>query len=53
MEYGHGFHPLARPTPQDMQTLNEVMTGAGWDIAELEMIGGPQAVWCRDVRLPA
>ncbi len=48
VRYGHGFHPLGRPTPQDMQTLKTAMAGAGRDIAELEMIGGTQAVFPDD-----
>lgn len=48
VKYGHGFHPLGRPTAQDMQTLKTAMAEAGRDIAELEMIGGTQAVFPDD-----
>ncbi|WP_460060674.1 LLM class flavin-dependent oxidoreductase [Streptomyces sp. YKOK-I1] len=43
VEHGHGFHPLGRPTPHDLQTLKTAMTAAGRDTTELEMIGGTQA----------
>lgn len=52
VEYGHGFHPLGRPTPEDFQQLKEAMSAAGRDIAHLEMIGGTQAVFPDD-RSPA
>ncbi|GAA2278272.1 hypothetical protein GCM10010234_13190 [Streptomyces hawaiiensis] len=52
VEYGHGFHPLGRPTPEDLQGLKEAMSAAGRDIADLEMIGGTQAVFPDD-RSPA
>ncbi|MEU1179867.1 TIGR03619 family F420-dependent LLM class oxidoreductase [Streptomyces sp. NPDC005820] len=48
VRHGHGFHPLGRPAPQDMQTLKTAMATAGRDIAELEMIGGTQAVFPDD-----
>ncbi|NEB03360.1 LLM class flavin-dependent oxidoreductase [Streptomyces sp. SID13726] len=48
VQYGHGFHPLGRPTPQDMQTLKTALAAEGRDIAELEMIGGTQAVFPDD-----
>ena len=52
VRYGHGFHPLGRPTAEDMQQLGDAMAGAGRDIADLEMIGGTQAVFPDD-RSPA
>jgi probable F420-dependent oxidoreductase len=52
VRYGHGFHPLGRPTPEDMRQLGDAMAGAGRDIADLEMIGGTQAVFPDD-RSPA
>ena len=48
VRYGHGFHPLGRPTPEDMRQLGGAMTEAGRDIADLEMIGGTQAVFPDD-----
>lgn len=40
VRYGHGFHPLGRPTAQDLRTVSSAMTSAGRDVAELEMVGG-------------
>jgi len=48
VRYGHGFHPLGRPTPQDLLLLKEAMAEAGRDSADLEMIGGTQAVFPDD-----
>ena len=52
VRYGHGFHPLGRPTPDDLRALKDAMTAAGRDLADLEMIGGTQAVFPDD-RSPA
>ncbi|MEU9918519.1 LLM class flavin-dependent oxidoreductase [Streptomyces sp. NPDC051001] len=52
VQYGHGFHPLGRPAPQDLAALKEAMTATGRDAADLEMIGGTQAVFPDD-RSPA
>ncbi|MDN0196775.1 TIGR03619 family F420-dependent LLM class oxidoreductase [Streptomyces sp. S.PNR 29] len=48
VKYGHGFHPLGRPAPEDLQALKEAMAAAGRDSADLEMIGGTQAVFPDD-----
>ncbi|GAC1386167.1 MAG: TIGR03619 family F420-dependent LLM class oxidoreductase [Marmoricola sp.] len=40
VRYGHGFHPLGRPTEEDLRIIREAMAEAGRDIAELEMVGG-------------
>jgi probable F420-dependent oxidoreductase len=40
VRYGHGFHPLGAPSAEDMRVINEAMTAAGRDIADLELIGG-------------
>ncbi|MFD2284378.1 hypothetical protein ACFSUJ_34550 [Streptomyces lusitanus] len=48
VQYGHGFHPLGRPTPQDIQVLKDAMAAAGRNVAEMEMIGGTQAVFPDD-----
>ncbi|MGW0651839.1 hypothetical protein ACWD4T_24005 [Streptomyces umbrinus] len=37
-----------RATPQDMQLLKDAMSPAGRDVAEMEMIGGTQAVFPDD-----
>jgi probable F420-dependent oxidoreductase len=38
--YGHGFHPLGEPTTDDMRAIDEAMTAAGRDPADLELVGG-------------
>ncbi|UUW92452.1 TIGR03619 family F420-dependent LLM class oxidoreductase [Pimelobacter simplex] len=38
--YGHGFHPLGRPTEEDLRVVREAMAAAGRDAADLEMVGG-------------
>lgn len=48
VRYGHGFHPLGRPTPRDLHLLKEAMAAAGRDVTELEMIGGTQATFPDD-----
>ncbi|MFE7840936.1 TIGR03619 family F420-dependent LLM class oxidoreductase [Streptomyces sp. NPDC057474] len=48
VRYGHGFHPLGRPTPEDLKALDEAMAAAGRDAADLEMVGGTQAVFPDD-----
>jgi len=40
VRYGHGFHPLGRPTPEDLAIIRDRMAAAGRDIADLEMVGG-------------
>ena len=40
VKYGHGFHPLGRPTAEDLQVIRDAMAAAGRDIADLEMVGG-------------
>jgi alkanesulfonate monooxygenase SsuD/methylene tetrahydromethanopterin reductase-like flavin-dependent oxidoreductase (luciferase family) len=43
VRYGHGFHPLGAPTPDDMRVIGKAMTAAGRDVADLELIGGVRA----------
>ena len=40
VRYGHGFHPLGRPTAEDLRIIRDAMAQAGRDIADLEMVGG-------------
>ncbi|MFI0452123.1 LLM class flavin-dependent oxidoreductase [Actinomadura sp. 6N118] len=40
VQYGHGFHPLGRPTPEELSRLRTAFAGAGRDMTDLEMIGG-------------
>jgi probable F420-dependent oxidoreductase len=48
VKYGSGFHPLGRPSDDDLAALAEVMREAGRDIAELEMIGGTRGLFPDD-----
>ncbi|MCZ0990849.1 F420-dependent oxidoreductase [Streptomyces diastatochromogenes] len=45
VRHGHGFNPLGRPTPENMDKLRAAMTEAGRDINELELVGGTRAVF--------
>ncbi len=45
VRYGHGFNPLGRPKPEELDLLARAMREAGRDISELEMIGGTRAVF--------
>jgi probable F420-dependent oxidoreductase len=40
VRYGHGFHPLGVPSTDDMCAVDEAMTAAGRDAADLELVGG-------------
>lgn len=40
VKYGHGFHPLGKPSEEDLRIIRDAMTGAGRDMADLEMVGG-------------
>ena len=51
VEYGHGFHPLGRPQPAELERLAAALRAAG-RVAELEMVGGTRAVFPDD-RSPA
>jgi probable F420-dependent oxidoreductase len=46
--HGHGFHPLGRPAPEELERLGEALAAAGRDIAELELVGGTRAVFPDD-----
>jgi probable F420-dependent oxidoreductase len=45
VEYGHGFHPLGRPAPEELGMLATAMAEAGRDVAELELVGGTRAIF--------
>lgn len=45
VRYGHGFNPLGRPAPAELDALARAMREAGRDPAELEMVGGTRAVF--------
>ncbi len=40
VRYGHGFHPLGKPTEEDLRIIRDAMAEAGRDMADLEMVGG-------------
>jgi probable F420-dependent oxidoreductase len=40
VRYGHGFNPLGRPRPAELEALQAAMKAAGRDPGELEMVGG-------------
>ena len=48
VEYGHGFHPLGRPSSEELERLAAALRAAGRDVAELEMVGGTRAVFADD-----
>ena len=52
VEYGHGFNPLGRPQPEELERLRTALRQAGRDPAEIEMIGGTRAQF-PDARSPA
>lgn len=43
--YGHGFNPLGRPAPAELERLRRAMAEAGRSIDELEMVGGTRGVF--------
>lgn len=45
VRYGHGFHPLGRPTGHDLQTMQAALAAAGRDLAGLELVGGARPVF--------
>jgi len=45
VRYGDGFHPLGRPTEEELVRLRNAMGAAGRDIDRLEMVGGTRAVF--------
>jgi probable F420-dependent oxidoreductase len=48
VEHGHGFHPLGRPAPDELERLAGALAAAGRDVAELELVGGTRAVFPDD-----
>lgn len=48
VQYGSGFHPLGRPSDDDLASLADAMRAAGRDPAELEMIGGTRGLFPDD-----
>lgn len=52
VEHGHGFHPLGRPAPAELERLAAALREAGRDPAALELVGGTRAEF-PDERSPA
>ena len=52
VRYGDGFHPLGRPTQEELARLRDAMAAAGRDVGRLEMVGGTRAIF-HDTDLPA
>ncbi len=48
VRYAHGFHPLGRPSEEDMLSLRAGLAAAGRDLDELELVGGLRAVFPDD-----
>jgi len=48
VKYGSGFHPLGRPSDDDLARLHDAMTATGRNPAELEMIGGTRGLFPDD-----
>jgi alkanesulfonate monooxygenase SsuD/methylene tetrahydromethanopterin reductase-like flavin-dependent oxidoreductase (luciferase family) len=45
VRYGSGFHPLGRPSGEELDRLRAAMTAGGRDPAELEMVGGTRGTF--------
>ena len=48
VRYGHGFHPLGRPTADDLDTVASALTAAGRSFDDMEKIGGVRATFPDD-----
>jgi len=45
VRHGHGFHPLGRPTAQELRAVPAALAAAGRDPAGLELVGGLRPVF--------
>ncbi|MFI8995095.1 TIGR03619 family F420-dependent LLM class oxidoreductase [Streptomyces sp. NPDC053542] len=45
VRYGHGFNPLGRPAPGELEKLRAAMAEAGRSMDELELVGGTRAAF--------
>jgi probable F420-dependent oxidoreductase len=45
VRYGHGFNPLGRPDPADLERLRGALAAARRDPDELELVGGTRATF--------
>jgi probable F420-dependent oxidoreductase len=48
VRYAHGFHPLGRPSDEDLDVLRDGLAGAGRSLDELELVGGVRPVFPDD-----
>ncbi len=48
VEHAHGFHPLGRPSEEDMERLREGLAQVGRSVNELELVGGMRPVFPDD-----
>ncbi|GAA1568241.1 hypothetical protein GCM10009678_58830 [Actinomadura kijaniata] len=48
VRYGHGFHPLGRPAPEELDRLRATLAAAGRDAGTLEMVGGTRPTFPDD-----
>jgi probable F420-dependent oxidoreductase len=48
VRYAHGFHPLGRPSDEDLQRLQEGLVAGGRRLEELELVGGVRPVFPDD-----
>ena len=48
VRYGHGFHPLGRPSDEDLELLAAGLGSAGRSLDELELVGGLRPVFRDD-----
>jgi alkanesulfonate monooxygenase SsuD/methylene tetrahydromethanopterin reductase-like flavin-dependent oxidoreductase (luciferase family) len=48
VQYGHGFHPVGVPSPDDLAALAKGLADAGRGLEELELVGGVRATFPDD-----
>jgi probable F420-dependent oxidoreductase len=48
VRHGHGFHPLGRPSDEDLEALTEGLAEHGRRLDELELVGGMRPVFPDD-----
>jgi probable F420-dependent oxidoreductase len=48
VRFAHGFHPLGRPSEEDMQRLEDGLAAGGRRLEELELVGGIRPVFPDD-----
>jgi probable F420-dependent oxidoreductase len=48
VRYAHGFHPLGRPTDEDLSRLSDGLAATGRTLADLELVGGIRPIFPDD-----